>query len=292
MLVTSFFQALVTGTAVGAIYALIALGYSIIFSTTRVVNFAQGGLLAIGALLGYSLHVERGWPLPLAVVGVALCMVLVGISFEKLIMIPTRRSGSRFAWMIVTLAVFIALENFLAIPFGRGDYQFPPLVEGRPILVGDVAIQRQQIVVVLAALLLMVAFELFLTRTSQGKAIRATAFSADVAGLMGINVSRVVTLSFVLSAVITGLGGILVAPLTFASATMGTALGIKGFIAIVLGGMGSAKGAVVGGLVLGIAEYVLASIAPTGWQNIAVFAILALILLVRPVGLFGHALDH
>jgi branched-chain amino acid transport system permease protein len=288
---TAILQGAATGVAVGAIYALIALGYSIIFSTTRVVNFAQGDLLAIGALVAYTLHVSHSWPIPLTFLGVAAVMCVAGVVFEKLIMIPTRLSGSHFAWIIVTLALSLALENLLVIPYGRSLYTFPPLLEGRPLHLGGVVVQRQQIIVIAAAIVLMVAFELFLTRTRQGRAIRAAAFSPDVTELMGIDVGRIVTLTFVISAVITGIAGLLVAPLQLSSTSMGQVLGIKGFIAIVLGGMGSAKGAAVGGIVLGVAEGVFSVVMPTGWQNVAVYGALALILLVRPSGLFGQRIE-
>src|SRR2546428_696242 len=196
-------QLVLVGLASGAIYALIALGYSVIFSTTRIINFAQGEFLMIGALLGFTLYASLGLPL------------------------------------------------------------------------------------VIAALLLMVLLELFLTRTFAGKAIRATPHNPDVAALMGIDVGHVVRLSFVLTAMLTGVAGILVAPITTADANMGLILGIKGFVAVVLGGMGSARGAAAGGMAIGLLDSVVRGVLPTGWGNIAVFGVLALVLLIRPSGLFG-----
>ena len=285
-------QLVLVGLASGAIYALIALGYSIIFSTTRILNFAQGEFLMIGALLGFTFYASLGLPLVIAVALVLLAMTVVGLISERLIMLPVQRSGSRYAWIIATLGVSIVLRNAMVIPYGRESYPFPRLVAVEPMLLGGVVVDAQQFVIVLTALLLMVLLELFLTRTFAGKAIRATAYNPDVASLMGIDVGHVVRLSFVLSAMLTGVAGILVAPITTADANMGLILGIKGFVAVVLGGMGSARGAAAGGMAIGLLDSVVRGVLPAGWGNIAVFAVLALVLLIRPSGLFGTPGAH
>ncbi len=285
-------QLVLVGLATGAIYALIALGYSVIFSTTRILNFAQGEFLMIGALLGFSLYASLGLPLIVAVGVVLAAMAVVGLVSERLIMLPVERSRSRYAWIIATLGVSIVLRNAMVIPYGRESYPFPRLVAAEPVLVGGVVVDAQQIAIVLIALGLMVALELFLSRTFAGKAIRATAHNSDVAALMGIDVRQMVRLSFVLSAMLTGVAGILVAPITTADANMGLILGIKGFVAVVLGGMGSARGAAAGGILVGLLDSVVRGVVPTGWGNIAVFSVLALVLLVRPSGLFGAPAEH
>ncbi|GIW09201.1 MAG: branched-chain amino acid ABC transporter permease [Dehalococcoidia bacterium] len=285
-------QLLVVGLATGAIYALVALGYSIIFSTTRILNFAQGEFLMIGALVGYTLWVSWGFPLPLALLLLLPLMALIGALSEKLIMVPVRLSGSRYAWIIATLGVSIVLRNLMVIPYGRESYPFPPLVAAPPWRLGGVVVEPQQVVILLTALALMVGFELFLNRTSTGRALRATAHSPDVASLMGVNVPAMVTLTFILSAMVTGIAGVLVAPVTTADANMGLLLGIKGFVAVILGGMGSTKGAAAGGLAIGVLESVVRGVLPASLGNIAVFAVLAVILLVRPSGLFGKAILH
>lgn len=285
-------QLLLVGLATGAIYALIALGYSIIFSTTRILNFAQGEFLMIGALLGFSLYATLHLPLVVALAVVLAAMAVVGFVSERMIMLPVERSGSSYAWIIATLGVSIVLRNAMVIPYGRESYPFPRLVTAEPFLVGGVVFDPQQFIIVLTAVVLMVTLELFLTRTFAGKAIRATAENSSVAGLMGINVGQMVRLSFMLSAMITGVAGILVAPITTADANMGLILGIKGFVAVVLGGMGSARGAAAGGLAVGMLDSVVRGILPVGWGNIAVFAVLALVLLIRPSGLFGAPSAH
>jgi len=285
-------QLILVGLATGAIYALIALGYSVIFSTTRILNFAQGEFLMIGALLGFTLYASLGLPLLVAIAIVLAAMVVVGLVSERLIMLPVQRSRSRYAWIIATLGVSIVLRNAMVIPYGRESYPFPRLIGVQPVLVEGVVVDAQQLLIVLTALVIMAALELFLARTFVGRAIRATAYNADVASLMGINVGRMVQLSFVLSAMLTGVAGILVAPITTADANMGLILGIKGFVAVVLGGMGSSRGAAAGGFLVGMLDSLVRGVLPSGWGNIAVFSVLALVLLIRPSGLFGAPAEH
>lgn len=292
-----FFQALISGLAVGAIYALIAIGYNLIYATTRVLNFAQGEYLAVGALVGYTLQVTLNLPLPLTLLGVVLIMAVVGLITERLIMIPVRRVGG-YAWILTTLGVSIIIRNVLAILYGAEPVRPPAFLDGR-ITVGDVFITYQQIWIIVAALLLMLLNELFSHRTFFGKAIRATAHSYNVAALMGIPVGLTIKLSFVLSAIVTGLAGTLIAPMVFADANMGLILGLKGFVAVVVGGLGSARGALVGGMAVGLLEGFLRAVLPSllqtdfNWSNIVVFALLALMLLFRPKGLFGQTVaDH
>lgn len=292
-----FFQALIGGIAVGAIYALIAIGYNLIYATTRVLNFAQGEYLAIGALVGYTLQVTLKLPIPITILGVVLTMSVVAVITERLIMIPVRLVGG-YAWILTTLGVSIIIRNALAIIYGSEPVNPPPLLEGR-IAFSGLFITYQQIWIIVAALLLMLLNELFAHRTFLGKAIRATAYSYNVAALMGIPVGLTIQLSFILSAVGTGLAGTLIAPIVFADANMGLILGLKGFVAVVVGGLGSARGALVGGLFVGLLEGFLRAVLPLllqtsfNWSNIVVFALLALMLLFRPKGLFGQTVtDH
>lgn len=284
---TLILQALVGGIAVGAVYSLIALGYNVIFSTTRVLNFAQGEFLMIGALIGWTLSVA--WHLPLWVTVPALIVVLgvVGLITERLVMVPIRLSGSSYAWIIATLGVSIVWRNLMGFFYGWEYYRFPALASGT-FRLGPAVVDAQQIVIVAAALVLVIANELFMRYTFFGKAVRATAYSYEIAGLMGIPVPLVVSASFAISAILTGLGGILIAPIIFADAHMGLILGLKGFVAVIAGGMGSARGAVLGGMLIGLLDTFVRSIVPAELGNIIVFSILAVVLLLRPHGLVGE----
>jgi len=281
-------QALVGGIAVGAVYSLIALGYNMIFSTTRVLNFAQGEFLMVGALMGWTLAVA--WHLPLWITVPALVLVLgvVGLITERLVMVPIRLSGSSYAWIIATLGVSIVWRNLMGFLYGWEYYRFPALATGTFHL-GTAVVDAQQVVIIAAAVLLMAANEVFMRYTFFGKAVRATAHSHDIAGLMGIPVPLVVSASFALSAILTGLGGILIAPLIFADAHMGLILGLKGFVAVIVGGMGSARGAILGGMLIGLLDTFVRSVVPAELGNIVVFSILAIVLLIRPRGLIGEA---
>jgi branched-chain amino acid transport system permease protein len=257
-----------------------------IFSTTRVLNFAQGEFLMIGALVGWTLSVA--WSLPLWIVVATLVVVLgvVGVITERLVMIPVRLAGSSFAWIIATLAVSIVWRNLMGFLYGWEYYRFPPLAAGS-FRLGPAVVDGQQVVIVVAAIVLMIANELFMRRTFFGRAVRATAYSHDIAALMGIPVPLVVSASFVFSAILTGLGGILIAPVIFADAHMGLILGLKGFVAVIVGGMGSPRGAILGGMLIGLLDTFVRSIVPSELGNVIVFSILALVLLVRPHGLVG-----
>jgi branched-chain amino acid transport system permease protein len=287
--VNVFLQSLVSGIAVGAIYSLIALSFNIIFSTTRIVNFAQGEYVMIGALAGYSFAVVLAWPLPVALLAVVLVMIVVGILTERMIMLPIQRSSYRYGWIITTLATAIILRNLMGIPllYGRDDYSIPPLIAGT-FRLGPTVVSYQQVLIVAAAIILMLLLELFIKRTFFGKAIRATAFNYDIAGLMGIPVPLMISASFAMSAVVSGIAGILIAPLIFANVAMGLLIGLKGFVAIILGGLGNPRGAVLGGLLVGVLDTTVRGLAPEGWGNVIVFTLLALVLLVRPTGLLGQ----
>lgn len=282
-------QALVGGIAVGAVYSLIALGYNVIFSTTRVLNFAQGEFLMIGALVGWTLHVAWGLPLWIAVPALMVVLAAVGLVTERMVMVPVRLSGSHYAWIIATLGASIVWRNVMVFPYGREFYKFPPLAAGTFHL-GPAVVDAQQVVIVLAAVALMAANEAFMRYTFLGKAVRATAVSHELAGLMGIPVPLIVGASFAISAVLTGLGGILIAPLFFADTFMGLILGLKGFVAVIVGGMGSARGAILGGMLIGLLDTFVRSIVPSELGNVIVFSVLAVVLLVRPRGLAGEVL--
>lgn len=288
-----FWQALASGIAVGVIYALIALGFNIIFQTTRIINFAQGEFVMIGALVGYSLTVVLGWPILLALAGVAFISALVGIVSERLIMLPIQRSSYRYSWIITTLAVAIILRNLMGTEwlYGREDYRVPPLIPGA-FFVGPAVVAYQQVLILVIAIVLLILIELFYQRTFFGKAIRATAFNYNVAGLMGIPVPTMIRASFAISAALSGIAGVLVAPLIFANVSMGILIGLKGFVAIIIGGLGSPRGAVIGGLIVGLLDTTVRALAPEGWGNFIVFGVLALVLLIRPTGLFGKPGAH
>ncbi len=283
---TLFLQQLFVGLAQGSVYALVAFGYGLIFSTSRIVNFAQGHLFMLGAMIGVVL-IEAGLPYPVMVLATVGLVTVAGVFLERSVTLPARASRSPYTWIVATLAAAVVIENLAALGFGKEPRTFPPTVSGFT-RIGDVVIQHHALVVLGVAVGAMVLIEWFLERTFTGKAIRATADNPMSARLAGVPVPRLVILSFALSGALAGLGGILVAPFTFAAIPVGLLLGLKGFIAAVMGGLGSFRGALAGGLALGLAETVVRQRLPAGASGAILFGLLLLTLVLRPTGLFGR----
>jgi branched-chain amino acid transport system permease protein len=281
-----FLQQLFVGLAQGSVYALVAYGYGLIFATSRIVNFAQGHLFMIGGLLGASL-LSAGLPYWAMLPVVVLVVAAVGLLLERSITLPLRASRSPYTWIVATLAAAVVLENVAAMVFGREPRSIPPVATGQ-LRLGDVVVDVHNLVVLIVALAVMVGIEVFLARTFVGRAIRATADNPAPARLVGVPVPRLVMLSFALAGAIAGLGGVLVAPVVqLVAVPIGLLLGLKGFIAAVIGGLGSFAGALVGGLTLGLMETVVRQQLPAGVSGAILFGLLLLSLVVRPNGLFG-----
>ena len=282
-------QQLLVGLSLGSIYALIALGYSLVFSTLRVVNFAQGHLVMLSSLIVVTLWVDRGWPVGLAIVASTVIVACVALALERAVTMQGGGKTSPLVWIITTLAAAIVIENVAAIVFGKDPRPFPALVPGPLVRIGGATISRDSLLAIGVALVIMGVIDLFLKRTMWGKAVRATAYSGWVPRLMGIPVPRVVAMSFVLSGAIAGITGALMGPVFKDAATnLGLQLGLLGFIAVVIGGMGSTVGALVGGMGLGVLQTFLRGQLPPGAGTAAIFVVLIVLLVVRPSGLFGR----
>jgi branched-chain amino acid transport system permease protein len=238
-------QFFVSGLALGSIYALVALGFTLIFATTRVVNFAQGELVMIGALAGYSAHVAAGLPLIVAAFVAGVVTVFVGLLIERVAVYPLRHLQSGIAWVVSTLGIGMMLRSGAAITWGTVPLPFPPIAGGRIEFLG-VAVVPQELVTIGVALGLMIVLEALYKGTVVGSAMRAVAFDRDTAKLMGINVSTAALASFGISALLAALAGVLISPITNASPEMGTLLGVKGFAAAAVGGIGTFPGALAG----------------------------------------------
>jgi branched-chain amino acid transport system permease protein len=279
------------GLFAGSAYALVALGLAIVFQPTRIMNFAQGEALVLGAAVSYQMvSIWRlGWLAALA--GVLLLSVVMGLVMERLIILPVRLSGSRYAWIIATLAVALVFQSLFTLAFIDTPALRPsPMVAGRVGLLGDV-IDWQELLTVVAALVVMAGYDVFLRRSIHGQAIRAASHSADTAVLMGIPVQRVVVLSFVLGTVVAALAGFFAAPVVFVAPASGLLFTIKGFTAAVIGGVGSPRGALAGGLLVGLLDTVVRSVLGGAAGNIAVLAALGVILVAFPAGLLGKPME-
>lgn len=293
-------QALLSGTVMGAVYALIAQGYYITSITTGRINFGQGDFLMMGSLIGlffmtgklpafrfdggFGLGYAGSLVLTLAVLG------LFGLVLERVAVTPLRRYlavGS----IMGTIAVAIMLRNVAILLWGRDVLPVPSPFGSKYIYIGSAGISVHEVFVIVASFLAMAAMYLFLKRTIAGKAFMAVAHNRDAASLMGIDVSRMTSLAFILASMLAGLGGMLVGPLTFASPYLGAILGLKAFAAAIVGGLEDPFGILVGGLLLGIGEQVFSLWNSAAQDGVAFVAIL-LVLALRPRGLFGRALTE
>lgn len=281
-------QLLSSGIALGMIYALLAFGYNITFSTSRTINFAQGELLMIGALTGLTIEVRLGLPYLAAAIGAALIGAVLGVVTERVAIRPALRTGSTVNWILATVAFGIVARNVAERIWGTDDSRFPSPLGAEPLQVAGVRVLPQELLVIGIAALIMIAVEGFRRRTIFGKAVTAVAADKDAASLMGINVSLVITVSFIVSSAIAGVSGVLVAPLTLAGPTMGILLGTKAQAVAIIGGLQSGVGVVVGGLLLGLSEQLTARYISTGYKDTPGFVLLILILLIRPSGIFGR----
>ncbi len=280
-------QYLFSGLTSGAIYALIALGFTIIYNATGVINFAQGEFVMAGAMLMATFWGKYGWPLPLAF-GASLALTSgVGILVERLAIFPARRAGI-ITLIIITIGISILLKGIAMFIWGKDSLPVPSFVSEKPFSILGATIIPQSIIILAISILAVLALEFFFRRTLTGKAMRACAANRLAAKLLGIKVEPLVLLAFAVSAGISAIAGILVSPITFATYDMGTMLGLKGFSGAVLGGLNSSLGAVTGGFLLGILESLAAGFISSAYKDAAAFIILLLMLFLKPEGLFGQ----
>ena len=286
-------QLVVSGIALGMIYAVIAFGYQLTFATSGTLNFGQGEALMLGALVGLSLvGTIHGGPyigywlmIPIVVVFGAL----QGMFVEWIAVRPALRIKSEFGWIMSTIALAIIFKNVAENIWGKDVLPFPSPLSSEPFTVLGANVQPMQVAVVIGALALMLAVEIFNRKSIYGKAVVATANDRDAAGLMGINTRMVITFSYALSSATAAFAGALIAPLTLTSATMGASLGLKAFAVAIIGGLTSGMGAIVGGIILGIAETATGFYLSTGYKEVPGLVLLLLVLAVKPSGLFGKA---
>src|SRR6516225_3486364 len=271
-----FLQFAFSGLTVGAIYALVAVGFTLIYNASDVINFAQGEFVMLGGMvtifLGYA-----GIPVPLAAVIAVLVTTAVGLALYRLGIAPTREANA-VTLIIITIGASIFLRGVAEIIFDKRFHSLPALFGSDPIRVGGASILPQSVVVLASA---------FIDRTLYGKAVIATSANRMAATLVGINTRTIVGACFAISAAIGAVAGVLVTPITLTSYNVGTLLALKGFAAVMLGGIGSAIGAVVGGVLLGLFEAFAAGYFSASYKDAVAFVVILAVLFVMPQGLFG-----
>ena len=281
-----FLQFAFSGLTVGAVYALVALGFTLIYNASDVVNFAQGEFVMLGGMTTVFLAL-MGVPLPLAALLAVLVAVAVGLALHRFA-IEMARGANVVVLIIITIGASIFLRGVAQVVFDKNFHSLPPLFGNEPFRFGGAAILPQSLVVLAGAVIIVALLWAFIDRTLFGKAVIATAANRLAARLVGIDTRRIVGFSFAVSAAIGAVAGILATPITLTSYDVGTMSALKGFAAAMLGGIGSAAGAVVGGVLLGLFEAFAAGYLSSQYKDAVAFLVILAVLFARPQGLFGR----
>ena len=291
---TTFLQQLMNGLSLGSIYALIALGYTMVYGILRLINFAHGDVYMVGAYVGYYLSRRLRGDQPslfsavLVMLGSMLVAALLGLVIERFAYRPLRRAA-RLTLLVTAIFVSLLLENAGQLVFGPDPKFFPSLAPRTDFLVAGVRITSEQLTVIGVSVLLMFLLRAFVQNTLTGKAMRAVSFNLDAAKLMGISTDRIIAVTFGLGSALAAAAGVLIGmQIPKIDPLMGIVYGLKAFVAAVLGGIGNIPGAVLGGLLLGLSEVMVVGYLSSTYRDAIAFGILILVLLLRPQGILGR----
>lgn len=280
-----FLQFTFSGLTQGTIYALVALGFTLIYNASHVINFAQGEFLMIGGM-GTVVLLDAGLPLPAAIIGAVVLAAVVGVLLYKFAIAPAR-DADVVTLIIITIGASIFLRGVAQWLWGKQYHALPPFSDTRSLEVGGAVILTQSLWILGITVVLVAALGLFFTRSKPGKAILAIAMNKDAARLAGIRTGVMLAVAFAISAMLGAVAGVIVTPITFTAYDVGIMLGLKGFVAAAIGGLGSSTGAIVGGLLLGLCEAWTAGYLSSEYKDAVPFLIILVILFFLPNGLFG-----
>ena len=278
-------QQLLNGISIGSIYALVALGYTLVYGVLRLINFAHCDTMMVGALVGYMCSKFGMGFIPSILIAMIACMIL-GILIEKLAYKPLRNSPS-IMMLIAAIGVSLILQYSAMFFFGAEPRAFPPSMTGGVIEFGGVILSKSRLWVVLLAITVMLLLYIIVGFTKMGKAMRALASDKQAAQLVGVNVDNTISVTFALGAALAGVAGVMLGSIFTVSPLMGAGIGVKTFAAAVLGGIGSIPGAMLGGLILGLTETLIASIFGGAFKDALAFVVLIAVLLIKPSGILG-----
>lgn len=278
-------QYVLSGLSTGAIYALIGLGFAIIYNSTGIINFAQGEFVMLGGMLSFFFLTTLQLPLFASIPLAVFTSTAAGIAFERLAIRPLK-NATPMSLVIITIGASIFIRGLAMLLWGKDTHALPSFSGNDPISIAGATILPQHLWIFAITFFVIIVNKLFFYYTISGKAMRACAFNRRAASLVGIDVKRMVLFSFVISSALGSMAGIIIAPLTMTAYDVGIMLGLKGFCAAIIGGMSSGVGTVIGGLVLGTLESLGAGLISSGYKDAIAFIILLLILFVRPQGLF------
>lgn len=279
-------QTWVDGIYIGSVYALIALSMTIVYQPTRIMNFAQGEGFILGAAVGYQTIGVWHWPLWRAGAILLILALIMGYIMERMIMLPVQLSGSRFAWIIATLAAALVFQSIFNLPYANVTFSYFEFFKVNLHFFGA-QISVQKILVFSFMIFATVLYDQVLKRTLWGRSIRAVAHNNDTSVILGIPTKLVIKVAFITGTVVVACAGLLAAPVIIVAPASGLFFTIQGFTAAIIGGVGSPKGAVIGGLLIGVLDSVVRSSLGGTWGLFSTFVALAVILVVRPNGFFG-----
>lgn len=284
-----FAQSLVNGVGVGLIYGLVGIGFCVIYNASGIVNFAQGVFVMLGGMICHTLLTKfAGMPMLVAAILTVPIVAAIGIAIEFMVVRPMwNRGAALFAIILATLATQIAIERITILTLGDQPRTFSEFTLGGPLKLGPIAISYQLFWILGCGTLMVALLWLFFTRTTAGRALRACSQNREAAALLGIPVGRMLMLSFALSAALGAVAGILVTPMQVTVYNIGTPFGVNGFIAAIIGGFGSAAGALAGGVLLGVLQALAIVAFGAGFKNVAALSVLLIVLFLFPSGIFA-----
>jgi branched-chain amino acid transport system permease protein len=291
---TDLVQILVSGLTVGSVIALVAFGYNLVFASTRIVNFAQGSMLVVAGYIAFAVG-RAGVPIWGAFAIAVVASLAVGAIVELVAIKPLGRfdPSTNVGWILTTFGVALIAVDLIKKTVGAEARRIPPLIDSffgwKLSKVSGVAITAPDVLLVGSTILIVVGLQLLQTRTALGRAFRAVAQDRQTAGLMGINTEATVMITFAIAGALAAIGAVLIAPRQFVKLDLGVNLGIQAFIAAVLGGLGSTKGAIAGGYIIGFTVAIVSTVTSEGgsWGPLVVFLVFLAVLVVRPSGIFG-----
>lgn len=282
----------INGLQIGSIYALVALGYSMVYGIIMLLNFAHGDIIMIGAYVAWFCMCALAVSPVLAAVAAILGCVLLGVTIEKVAYTPLRQSP-RLSLLITAIGVSYLLENLAQLIFGASAKPIPSFMPASTVKLGSVEISWTALITLSVTAASMLALSFLVKKTRMGKAMRAVSEDMGAAQLMGININGTITFTFAVGSALAGIASVLYcSAYPQATPTMGSMLGLKAFVAAVLGGIGSIPGAMIGGFAIGLAEALVSAVGLSVWKDGVVFAILILVLLLKPTGIMGHKIQE
>ena len=283
-----FAQQLVNGVQIGSVYALVAIGYTMVYGIAKMINFAHGDIIMVGSYVALLFFQSSGLPVWGVIAATAAVSAVLGVTIERLAYKPLR-GGSRMSALITTIGVGLMLQNGFLLIFGSSPKPFPNHFTGEGFTLGGVTVSRLTAITLVVTVVLMVLLTLFVNRTRVGKAMRAVSEDQGAAQLMGINIDTSISITFAIGSALAAVAAVLYSstyPLI--NPYMGSMLGLRAFIAAVIGGIGVIPGAMIGGFIIGIAEALIKRYISSAMADAIVFALLIIVLLVKPSGLLGR----